>query len=270
MHLDSRTQQQFQFIELVLAYEGEITNQRLREKFDIASVQASRVLRNYRDEFPHNTQILRGQSRGRYAPSARFKPEVTKLSIELYFDMVKCGTYDNLVETTQTDFTDIDPQLFRVIRSAINQCSAIRLTYRSMNNPKGIERTIHPHAFVFAGRRWHIRGFDEHTNQHRDFNLARISRAQPTSKSMSTPADLDWEEKLQVELRPHPSLNEEQQKLIRDELFKGAVGRVISTRRALVRYTLRDLEVAEDPNLQKPPEFQIYLFRIQSRSEKQK
>lgn len=269
MRLDSRIQKQFQFIELVLAYEGEITNQRLREKFGIANVQASRVLGHYRDTFPHNIQILKGQSRGRYAPSARFKPEVAELSIEFYFDMVKDRASHAQMETTNTDFTDIDPKLFRIIHSAVNHCSATRIIYRSMNNPNGTERVIHPHAFVFAGRRWHVRGFDELTKQHRDFNLARISRAQSTSKNTKTPTDVDWEEKVQLELRPHPSLNEGQQKLIRDELFKGSVGRLISTRRALVRYTLRDLEVAENPEIQKPPEFQICLFRIESRTEEE-
>ena len=81
---------------------------------------------------------------------------------------------------------------------------------------------------------------------------------------METPTDINWEEKVQLELRPHPSLTEGQAKLIRNELFKDAIGRHITARRALIRYVSRDLEVAEDPDVQRPPEFQIYLFRAES------
>ena len=262
--LDSRTRLQFEFIEMLLAYEGEITNQRLREKFGVTSVQASRVLASYRDAFPSNTQTLKGKGRGRYVPTARFKPEIANLSIEAYFRSVKDRVAHVRVEETQRDFTNVDPALFRVIHSAMDQGAASRIIYRSMNNPDGIERIIHPLAFVFAGRRWHVRGFDELTEQHRDFNLARISCAESAPKGVETPTDINWEEKVQLELRPHPSLTEGQEKLIRDELFKGAIGRRITTRRALIRYVLRDLEVAENPEVQHPPEFQIYLFRTES------
>ncbi|MBO2694267.1 WYL domain-containing protein [Shewanella algae] len=262
--MDSRTRLQFEFIEMLLAYEGEITNQRLREKFGVTSVQASRVLASYRDAFPSNTQTLKGQGRGRYVPTARFKPEIANLSIEAYFRSVKDQVAHVRVEETQRDFTNVDPALFRVIHSSMDQGAASRIIYRSMNNPDGIERIIHPLAFVFAGRRWHVRGFDELTEQHRDFNLARISCAESAPKSVETPTDINWEEKVQLELRPHPSLTEGQEKLIRDELFKGAIGRRITTRRALIRYVLRDLEVAENPEVQHPPEFQIYLFRAES------
>lgn len=264
MPLDSRTRLQFEFIEMLLAYEGEITNQRLREKFGVTSVQASRVLASYRETFPLNARALKGQGRGRYVPTPRFKPEIANLSIEAYFRSVKDQVAHVKVEETQRDFTNVDPALFRIIHSAMDQSTASRVIYRSMNNPDGIERIIHPLAFVFAGRRWHVRGFDELTEQHRDFNLARILRAESAHKAVETPTDIGWEEKVQLELRPHPSLTEGQKKLIRDELFNGAIGRRITTRRALIRYILRDLEVAENPEAQHPPEFQIHLFRTVS------
>lgn len=255
---------------MLLAYEGEITNQRLREEFGVTSVQASRILASYREEFPYNTQTIKGQGRGRYVPTARFKPGIASLSIDTYFRSVKDRVSHVKVEDTQIDFTNVDPALFRVVHLAMNQCSAARIIYRSMNHPDGIERVVHPHAFVFAGRRWHVRGFDEHSGQHRDFNLARITDAQSAVKNIDTPVDVDWEEQVQLELRPHPSLTEGQERLIRDELFKGAIGRRITTRRALVRYVLRDLEVAEDPEVQLPPEFQIYLFRAESLRENER
>lgn len=248
---------------MLLAYEGQITNQRLREKFGVSSVQASRILSSYRETYPYNTQPLLGQGRGRYAPTARFKPEVAQLSIEGYFRSVGTRLGHVAVEDTQKDFTNVDPSLFRIIHSAMNHRSAVRILYRSMNHPEGLERVVHPQAFVFAGRRWHIRAFDESTSEHRDFNLARVWQAGSAPKNTGTPIDADWEERVHLELRTHPSLTPGQQLLIRDELFKGAIGRRVTTRRALVRYVLRDMEVAEDPKTQQPPEYQLYLHRIE-------
>ncbi|HCL38321.1 MAG: hypothetical protein CMG79_01695 [Marinobacter sp.] len=264
MFLDIRTRLQYEFIEMLLAYEGQITNQRLREKFGITNVQASRILASYREAYPRNTQTQKGQVRGRYVPTARFNPEIANLSVEGYFRSVGAPIGNVQVEDAQKDFTNVDPALFRIIHSAMNHCSAVRVLYRSMNHPDGLERVVHPLAFVFSGRRWHMRAFDESTVEHRDFNIARVWQAESTSKNTDTPIDAEWEELVHLEFRPHPSLTQGQEQLIRDELFRGAISRRVTTRRALVRYLLRDLEVAEDPKTQQPPQYQLYLHRIDS------
>ena len=250
--MDKRTFQQFEFIELVLAYEGLITNQRLREKFDISSVQASRVLASYRKAYPRNIDLLTGEGRGRYAPARRFDPAVTTLSIDRYFQVADQTSEHIQMEDVRQDFTQVDPQKFRTLHSAVSTKSAIQIIYRSMTHPDGITRVIHPLAFVFAGRRWHVRAFDEMSGEHRDFNLARIKQANNAPKSMSTPIDSDWDELVHLQLRPHPKLNPSQEQLIRDELFNGAAGRQVTTRRALITYILRELEVAENPDTQQP------------------
>jgi len=261
--LDKRTIKQFEFIELVVAYEGLITNHRLREKYGISSVQASRILASYREAYPQNIEVLIGEGRGRYAPTSKFAPEIATLSVNNYFNTTENGQENVLVENVKHDFTKIDPRAFRVIHSAIREHSGLQLTYRSMNTPEGSTRVIHPLAFVFAGRRWHIRAFDEKTLEHRDFNLSRVRAVDLSAKNVDTPLDLDWEEYVQLQLRPHPLLTSAQEKLICDELFDGAAGRQITTRRALVRYTLRELEVATDPKKECPPDFQLYLYRTE-------
>lgn len=261
--MDKRTYKQFEFIELLLAYEGLVTNQRLREKFGISSVQASRVLASYRNTYPRNISQLSGEGRGRYAPTPRFAPAVTNLSIDRYFHAVASTSEHIQVEDVRQDFTYVDPQKFRVIHSAVNTGSAVQMIYRSMNHPEGRARVIHPRAFVFAGRRWHVRAFDEATNEHRDFNLARIWQLDPAQKNVQTPADSDWDEYVHLQLRPHPLLNPAQEQLIRDEIFKGAAGRRVTTRRALTKYLLRELEVAENPEVQRPPDYQLYLYRTE-------
>jgi len=266
--VDARTSKQFEFIELVLAYEGLLTNQRLRETFGISSVQSSRIIAAYRNTYPRNTSPVKGEGRGRYMPTSRFSPAIATLSIDRYFRAVANTSINIEMEEVRQDFTHVDPGYFRILHAAVTINGAVQITYRSMNNPEGTERVVHPRAFVFAGRRWHLRAFDEVTEEHRDFNLARIYAAEPVEKTTPTPLDFDWDEYVNLQLRPHPSLNSAQEKLIRDELFSGAAGRQVTTRRALVRYVLRDLEVAENPDTQQPPEYQLYLLRIEEHSEK--
>lgn len=260
--MDQRTSKQFEFIELVLAYEGLVTNQRLQETFDISCVHASRILASYRKAHPRNIAPLTGEGRGRYAQTSRFAPAIATLSIDRYFRAVASDSNNIAMEDVRQDFTQVDPKYFRILHSAANANGTVQIIYHSMNNPEGTERIIHPKAFVFAGRRWHVRAFDEATKEHRDFNLARIRKTEPATKSIPTPVDADWEERVHLQLRPHPLLSTAQARLIRDELFDGAAGRQLTTRRALVAYVLRDLEVAEDPELQQPPEYQLYLSRI--------
>ena len=263
MIVDKRTQTQFEFIELVLAYEGLLTNQQLREQFCISSVQASKILASYRQAHPDNIQHLKGKGRGRYAPTPHFEPAYATLSVDQYFHAVAKSSAHIQMEDARHDFTQVDPQKFRIIHLAMSSDSAVQIIYRSMNNPNGRERVIHPLAFVFAGRRWHVRAFDEDSNEHRDFNLARIWQVDSIQKSIDTPRDLDWEEHIHLQLRAHPLLNPDQEQLIRDELFKGAAGRSVKTRRALIKYVLRELEVAENPEVQRPPNYQLYLYRIE-------
>ncbi len=261
MTKDKHILRQYEFIELILAYEGILTNYRLQSRFGIATVQASRILAKYRDAYPQNMVQLHGEGRGRYAPSSRFIAEVANLSLDNYFKAATVtGDYVE-TEDTRCDFTYIDPKKFRSIFLALSQSGAIKILYRSMNNPEGLERVIHPLAFAFAGRRWHVRAYDEKTEEHRDFNLARIWGVSEEHKIIDTPVDKDWEEKVELQIRAHPSLTTAQAQLVRDELFNGAAGRAITTRRALIHYVLRELEVAENPDEQHPPEYQLYLYK---------
>ena len=71
-----------------------------------------------------------------------------------------------------------------------------------------------------------------------------------------------------LQLSSHPRLNSAQEQLIKDELFNGAAGRQVKTHQAPVTYVLRDLEVAENPDIQRAPEYQLYLSRIEECPEK--
>jgi len=259
----TRTQEQFEFIELVLAYEGILTNQRLRDRFGVSNVQSSRILSAYQQAHPDNIRAEGGKFRGRYVPDIHFTPAVARLNLDRYFHFAFDADGPVGMEDSGLDFTRANSSEFRILHSAISKQTAVRAIYRSMSHPEGRERVLHPLAFAFAGRRWHMRAFDELSAEHRDFNLSRLSHLTPADKRVKTPPDPDWDTFVSLTLVPHPHLSEPQQKLIRDELFDGTAARIVKTRRALVEYVLRELEVARDPQFQRPPEYQIFLRRIE-------
>ncbi|MCY7296232.1 helix-turn-helix transcriptional regulator [Alteromonas sp. a30] len=260
---DNRKRQQYEFIELVLAYEGLITNQRVREHFSVSNVHASRLIAGYRELFPKNIEILSGEGRGKYTVTSRFKAQVAKLSIARYFKVAGSSGAHVETESVQYDLTNIAPEKFRTIHSAIVHKKAVKLLYRSMSTPSGAERIIHPKALVFAGRRWHVRAYDERNGEYRDFNLARMESLFPTDTEQLLPADESWNNYVKLHLVAHPTLLKEQSELIRDELFEGATSRVVTVRDALVNYVLRELEVSTDADTQTPPEYQVFLKRVE-------
>ena len=258
--MDHRTKRQFEFIELVAAFEGVITSRRLREHFDITMIQSSRVIANYREIAPHNLELSKGEGRGRYRPTNRFKPEFSNLVLDQYFTHCNIQNSGITIDDSRQNFTEVDFRLFNRIHQSMRDRGSIKVFYRSMNNPKGLERVLHPLAFAFAGKRWHLRAYDERTESHRDFNLARLNSVEFASKSAETPEDTQWNTIVQIRIHAHPDHSQDQQQLIRDEFFNGAMMRSIHTRDALKHYIIRELEVAVDLETEKPPAFQLALF----------
>jgi predicted DNA-binding transcriptional regulator YafY len=260
-----RTETQYRFIEYVLAFEGTVSNRQLRDHFDVSNVQASRILSAYRQAHPDNIEKIRGHGAGGglYGITPMFSAAHADIELANYLETVsKDNAYP--VERVNSDFTRIDPKQYRAIYNAIKNNGSLLVTYRSMSSPNGKERVIHPRTLVFAGRRWHVRAFDESSSQYRDFNLARFSSIAISQSIIIPPVDSSWDEKVQLLLEAHPDLSEPQKRLIRDELFEGAAGRYVTTRRALVPYVINDLEIAEDRAVHFPPKFQVHLKRIET------
>jgi predicted DNA-binding transcriptional regulator YafY len=259
-----RSDTQYEFIDLCLLYEGRISNSRIRNRFGVSNVQASRIIAAYRDAFPNNLISDAIKGRGYYQIGHAFRSHASDESIWTYLRTSR--ELEHIVTLNPvTDLTSISPQIFRVIHEAAAQQIGVIIVYCSMNHPQGIERTIYPHTITFIGRRWHVRGFDEKTGEFRDFNLGRISEATltDTKPPLYERDDLDWQTEVSITLMAHPDLSPEHQKLIRNELFRSAGARIIKCRGALVKYMVRELEAAIDIKLQKPPEYQIFVGNLE-------
>jgi predicted DNA-binding transcriptional regulator YafY len=65
----------------------------------------------------------------------------------------------------------VDPEVLRELLSAIQEKSALQITYQSMSQPEPTARWIEPHALAFDGFRWHARAFCQKDKVFKDFLL---------------------------------------------------------------------------------------------------
>jgi predicted DNA-binding transcriptional regulator YafY len=258
--LAERSARQFEFVDLVLLYEGGLTNARLRERFGVTNVQASRILAAYVETFPDNLARETGAGRGRYRIGPHFVSQCSDGSVWSYLRTASDGHQIGVYQP-RSDLTTVHPQIFRVVRAAMTNGRGVRTFYRSMNHPAGLDRVFFPHAITFVGRRWHVRAFDREREAFVDFNLGRMRQVELTDESSPVMPidDIEWRTQVSMRLVAHPELQPAQQRLIRDEFFQGAASRVIRCPAALVKYMVRELEVAIRTEAERPPEFQIAL-----------
>ncbi len=242
----------------VLAWEGEISNARVRHLFDVQIIQASRLLKEFREAMG-DAVVVAGRTKA-VRPVMPGKIE-TDMALDEYIALTgrAPGNAEILVDA-RVDLTDIEPRVFATLRQAALTRSGVEITYSSMKNPIAKARIVFPHAIVQVGRRWHVRAWCKNRNEFRDFNLGRIrdATARPELPApFGAGDDHDWNEKVVVRLAAHRGLSQDQQKVVREEFFGGTMGRRLTLRLALARYVIQDIRAALDPDKEIPPEFQL-------------
>ena len=256
------SQRRMRDLEVLLRWEGELVNARLRAVFGVQTVQASRLLATFLAE--HGQSVLRNSPHSPVLPTKNFRPKLAGASPDEYLRLVEgAGPADvaPFVEDLRMDFAPVSAAIFAAVTQACLKQIGLRVLYRSLTNPKGSERLMFPHALVRAARRWHVRAWCALRQEFRDFALGRISSAvlERTVETVDPGLDTDWASVAKLVVVAHPGLNAEQAALLRDEYLGGDSSRVISVRRSLVSYTVQDLRLAVDTTRQTPPEFQLAL-----------
>lgn len=255
--------QRLRQLELLLRWEGQVGNARLRELFGLTSIRASQWLREFREAQPRWV-LWSSIQRSLNATPEFYRDRMEEVTWELdqYLSLVGLPTAmkagdQNIVVAAFPDITTPNPEIFAVISKASRLKKAIEITYRSMREPIPHKRVLSPHSIVHAGRRWHVRAYCESNNEFRDYSLGRISQA----KLMEQPSqflkqdDTEWLTEVPVKLVAHPDLTHEQQSLICFEYFNNTAARTTTCRGPLVKYFIQDVRAAVDVKKQNPPEF---------------
>lgn len=250
-------------MDVLVRWEGELSNVRIREVFGVQSVQSSRLLAAYMAE--RGGALSRATPRAPVKPSERFDDEVPLTSaddyLRLLFGAAPSLPGSDLVFDARPSLSSENPRLFADLLSASRSGTGLWITYGSMQNPDGIERAVFPHSLVRAPRRWHMRAWCDLRKEFRDFTLGRVLSY--TSLNLPTPMrrrqDADWNKFVNMKVVAHPDFAEKHRQLLRREYFAGKSAMNLRVRKALASYVVQDLRLATDPKRDRPPQFQLYL-----------
>lgn len=257
-------------MDLLVRWEGELTNSRIREVFGVQAVQSSRLLAAYIAE--RGEAIDRASPRAPLTPSTRFDSLVPPSSPDDYLRLISGASgappgADIVVESRPTLIGE-NAELFAAILNACRASTGLRLNYGSMNHPDGEVRDVFPHSLVRAPRRWHMRAWCALRQEFRDFALGRvlsfesIADAAPKVRRQ----DADWNKLISLKVVAHPAFDEARQRLMRREYFAGKPGSTVRVRKALAGYVVQDLRLATDAKRDQPPHFQLYLENAEALS----
>lgn len=189
-----------------------------------------------------------------YLATSIIKPLLTDGEIGEYLSLdAQTGgihALDTITQISPPSFK-LDPTIIRPVLHAIRSGQGVSLRYRSLNQPKGSTRTLYPHHLVNSGFRWHVRAYCAEREDFRDFNLARIATTLNLTGTRHAHADPEndrqWHETVQIQLAPNPNLNVEEQALLAQEFGMRKGRLLVSSRGALVPYTLHAYQV--DPSI---------------------
>lgn len=264
-------EQRLEFIEFRLFWEGHVNRSDLMEQFGVSVNQASTDLNRYIGFAPAN--MVYDKSARTYVPGPDYSPQFLKPDASRYLAQLR-SLADGIIDSDDTWIAElpsydaaptpvrgVNPTTLRSVVGAIRRNEALEVKYQSLSRPEPIWRWIAPHAIGFDGFRWHTRAFCQTDEVFKDFLLSRIIETRGTRASEVTDAaDADWQERVTLEIGPHPELSDTQKQVIAlDYGMQGGTAK-ISVRRALIYYALKRLGLDTDPAARQPQDQQIVLL----------
>lgn len=244
-------------VETLAYWSGRVNASDLMAIFQVSRLIAQRDIKRYLNLVPGNLSY-NGTERAHLATSI-FKNVLTRGDIQEYLALgheTSAGVEMAQIERIVMPRQNLRPQVTRVALAAIRQRRALRLRYRSLEHPNGLDRILYPHTLVYSGFRWHMRAYCSTRMDFRDFNLARIADVPVIVEGEEDAAvpdkDVSWHQDVLIRLISNPALSSAEQSLIKFEFEMDRSELNVHSRAALVPYVLmayqvETVEAAEDP-----------------------
>lgn len=246
-------------LETILTWEGSIDNERIRQLLDVKIVWASRLMSELASKMGQDARRTSAHSPLEFVGQSDLCQ-----SADEYLQVISHHNdpiLQAVIEDSRLDLSPIKSLVFSTVFSAVKSAKGLKMLYRSMSTPTGRESIVFPHSIIRAPRRWHMRAWCTERNEFRDFTLGRIASVQlvETPSPYAKREDFEWNQILELIISAHPELSPDQQDMIAAEYFPGANAKRLKTRQCLAGYVIQDLRLAIDPNIQRPPEYQLLL-----------
>lgn len=149
------------------------------------------------------------------------------------------------IEILTSPLRQVNPDILRTLVQAAREGKKIDMGYVSMTSPDEESHIIAPHTLVCTPLRWHVRAYCEKNRDYRDFVLSRFRSINGIEgeAQMTKQQDTRWNTLVDITLVPDSRLSDYQQAIIAEDYNMIDGKRVISTRSALVPYTVQALNL---------------------------
>lgn len=238
-------QERLAHIDFTLMFKGEAGRHYITDRFKVAPSVATRDFALYHDYAPQN--IKYDDKQRQHIKTAEFKPLFD-------YDVIRTlatfsqGFGDGLTGHIQAPKTceapyhlnSPDLNVVATISEAIHKGLPVEMDYVSPSSGTS-SRVIVPHTVVDTGLRWHVRAFDRHRGEFRDFVLTRIKSIKLVTVAVDDNEhienDLQWNNMLVLELIVHPRVKYPEAVELDYGMKRGS--KKITIRSALAGYMLR-------------------------------
>jgi len=251
-------QERLSHIDFRVCFLGEINRTNLVSRFGIKEAAATRDIATYRELVPNNlvydTKAKIYQRSVRFKPLFQYTPTQALAALSQGFGEDFVGQHHPMVasEVPATLNTPLLPVLAELTR-AIHQGKAVRIHYHSIESGPS-HREIVPFVLVDNGLRWHVRGYCRKRQAFVDFVITRITKPKLIEGELQphelAQADEQWNNRVQLELVPHPKLAYPETIALDYAMTNGLLK--VNVRAAAAGYVLRkwNVDCTETHNLQ--------------------
>lgn len=241
------------FIERAALWSGQVGRRAVAATFDVSISHVTSDFKRYRKMAPRNLSYDVAEKC--FRPTEAFKPLFGTEDPAIILNTIAASAvlpnqdrgrllgFTPSVDVVQALPAAIDQPLLVTVCRAITAGSSLDINYQSMATPEAIERLFAPHALIFTGQRWLVRGWDWRHHAYRDLALARILRAASTSAGEQLPRDDQWHDRSALEISMIDGLSPGQMEVTAREFGMGrepdgSFAVRIKPRRAMIPYVL--------------------------------
>ena len=246
------------FIERAALWTGQVGRRAVATTFDVSVGHVTLDFQRYREMAPGNLNYDVAEKC--FRPTDVFKPIFGEegpasilgtLAATAALPLQERGRllgFTPSVDAIQPIPVAIDQDLLISVCRAITAGGAMEISYQSMSTPDPQPRTFAPHALVFTGQRWLVRGWDSRHHAFRDLALARFLSAREAGSPGLLPRDHQWHCRATLELGLVDGLSPSQADVSAREFgmtMQKAGGYAVSIqpRQALIPYILDHLRL---------------------------
>ena len=224
------------FIDAHLFWESRINRADLIAAYSVSPAQAALDFREYLKRacrgVVYDTKSKAYVTTAAFAPAFGL-PEASKFLADL------SALGDPWTFTLPKLERPLDPVVVARVRHAARNRERLRIDYQSFTKPEPARRWIAPARLISDGERWHARCWCYENGEWRDFVLARISSIRASEPAANLPPDRDWDETVDLILKPAAELSKGQKATVIREYAMKAGQLVTTIPRAMRLYAIR-------------------------------